>query len=51
MVASTDPDALVVWPVMPFVDEMNGIDSPKSRFRAVLSLTSLLGVPVPWAFT
>ena len=47
--ASTDPDALVVCPVSDLVDETGGICSPNRRFIAWLSLTSLLGVPVPCA--
>ena len=45
------PDALVVCPVKALVLDTNGIFSPKTRFNATLSLASLLGVPVPCAFT
>ena len=51
MTASMLPEALVVWPVKPFVLDTGGRSLPKTRCRATLSLWSLLGVPVPWAFT
>lgn len=49
--ASMLPAALVVWPVNAFVEETGGILSPKRRIIARLSLASLFGVAVPWAFT
>ena len=51
MTVSMLPEALVVCPVNAFVLDISGIFSAKTRFRAALSLRSLLGVPVPWAFT
>ena len=46
--ASMEPEALVVCPVNGLVDDTGGT-SPKRRIMAWLSLTSLLGVPVPCA--
>ena len=49
--ASMLPEALVVWPVKPLVEDTGGIFSPNTRRRAALSEASLLGVPVPCALT
>ena len=45
--ASMLPLAEVVCPVKPLVLLNGGSWGPKTRWRAVSSLTSLLGVPVP----
>ena len=51
MIASMLPEALVVCPVNDFVLEIQGIFLPNNRLRDSDSLWSLLGVPVPCAFT
>lgn len=48
---SIDPDALVVCPVNAFVEEKAGICVPHILSIAASSDASLLGVPVPCAFT
>ena len=50
MTVSIAPEADVVCPVNDLVLDIGGILSPNMRLRAMLSLLSLLGVPVPWAF-
>ena len=49
--ALMEPEALVVCPVKGLVDDTGGTAEPKIRLIAALSEVSLLGVPVPWAFT
>jgi len=41
--------APIVWPSIDLMELAGGMCSPKTSRRAAVSVTSLVGVPVPWA--